>query len=178
MFHILCLSFHEKKMKMIVIYNAYSMKCFRWTKVKQCLSKKVRRFTYEMSFTSKSWNITLNSYNLDLPPLKHKISFRHLKQGIQQFHEKFVLAPADKADNNAIVVWRLHYINTLKSELSTAKTCELIYTDEKSVANQHCNEITTKFTISITDSQERLPTFYWPPKLHKKTLQSSFYRKL
>ena len=29
---------------------------------------------------------------------------KHLKQGIQQFHEKFVLAPADKANNNAIVV--------------------------------------------------------------------------
>ena len=31
------------------------------------------------------------------------LSFRHLKQGIQQFHEKFVLAPADKASINAIV---------------------------------------------------------------------------
>ena len=43
-------------------------------------------------------------------------------QGIQQFHEKFVLAPADKASNNVIVVWRIYYIDTLKSELSTAKT--------------------------------------------------------
>ena len=109
---------------------------------------------------------------------KPKISFRHLKQGIQQFYKQFVLAPADKAGNNAIVVWRLHYINTLKSELSTAKTYELISTDDKSVVNKHCNEITTKFNVSITESQERLPTFYWLPKLHKKTLQSSFYRKL
>ena len=35
---------------------------------------------------------------------KNLLSFRHLKQGIRQFHEKFVLAPADKASNNAIVV--------------------------------------------------------------------------
>ena len=70
--------------------------------------------------------ISFYSNNLDLLPPKPKISFRHLKQGIQQFHEKFVLAPADKAGNNAIVVWRLHYSNTLKSELNTAKTYELI----------------------------------------------------
>ena len=40
----------------------------------------------------------LISYHLNL------IFFRHLKQGIQHFHEMFVLAQADKAENNAIVV--------------------------------------------------------------------------
>ena len=118
--------------------------------------------------------ISFYSNNLYLLPPKPKISFRHLKQGIQQFHEKFVLAPADKAGNNAIVVLRLHYTNTLKSELNTAKTYELISTDEKSVANKHCNEITTKFNDSITQSQERLPTFYWLPKLHKKPYKARF----
>ena len=47
--------------------------------------------------------ISFYSNNLDLLPPKPKISFRHLQQGIQQFHEKFVLAPADKTGNNAIV---------------------------------------------------------------------------
>ena len=48
--------------------------------------------------------ILFYSKNLNLLPPKPKLSFRHLKQGIQQFHEKFVLAPADEASNNAIVV--------------------------------------------------------------------------
>ena len=48
--------------------------------------------------------ISFYSNNLDLLPPKSKISFRHLKKGFQQFHEKFVLAPAGKARNNAIVV--------------------------------------------------------------------------
>ena len=60
-----------------------------------------------------------------------------------------------------------NYIHTFKSKLSTAKTYELISTDEKSVFNRHCNEITTNFNFSITESQERLSTFYWLPKLHK-----------
>ena len=36
--------------------------------------------------------------------LKPKFTFRHLKKGIQEFHRKFVLAPADKAANNVVVV--------------------------------------------------------------------------
>ena len=44
--------------------------------------------------------------NLLLPP-KPKSSSRHLKQGIQEFHRKYVLVPADMAANN-VVVCRLH----------------------------------------------------------------------
>ena len=42
--------------------------------------------------------------NLDLLPPKPKFTFRHLKKGIQEFHRKFVLATADKAANNVVVV--------------------------------------------------------------------------
>ena len=38
-----------------------------------------------------------------LPP-KPKTSLRHLKLGIQEFYKKYVLAPADKAANNVVVV--------------------------------------------------------------------------
>ena len=37
---------------------------------------------------------------------------------VQEFHRKFVLAPAAKASNN--VVWKVYDINILKQELSTA----------------------------------------------------------
>ena len=47
--------------------------------------------------------ISVYSKTLNLLQPKPKLSFRHLKQGIRQFHEMFVLAPADKASNNAIV---------------------------------------------------------------------------
>ena len=123
-----------------------------------------------------SWKISFYSKNPDLLPPKpiSKLPFRHLKQGIQQFNEKCVWAPADKASNNAIVVLRLYYINFLKSELSTAKTYELISTDEKSVANKHCNDIVTKLAVGITEDRERLPTFYRLPKLYKRPYKARF----
>ena len=65
--------------------------------------------------------IKFYSQNTNLLPPKPKSTFRHLKQGIQDFHRKYVLVPAGKAAKNVVVVWRLHYINTLKQELSGTK---------------------------------------------------------
>ena len=48
--------------------------------------------------------ISFYSNNRDLLLPKPKHTFRHLKQGIQQFYENSVLVPADKAGNNAIFV--------------------------------------------------------------------------
>ena len=42
--------------------------------------------------------------NINLLPPKPKSTFRHLKQGIQNFHGKYVLVPADKAANNVVVI--------------------------------------------------------------------------
>ena len=53
--------------------------------------------------------IKFYSQNTNLLPLKPKSSFRHLKQGIEEFHRKYVLVPTDKAANNVVVVCRLHY---------------------------------------------------------------------
>ena len=64
--------------------------------------------------------IKFYSWINNLLPPKPKSTFRHLKQGIQEFSRKYVFVPADKAANN-IVVWRLHYINT--------HVWQLIYTE-------------------------------------------------
>ena len=48
--------------------------------------------------------ISFYSQNTNLLPPKPKTFLRHLKLGIQEFHKKYVLAPADKAANNVVVV--------------------------------------------------------------------------
>ena len=74
-------------------------------------------------------------------------SFRHLKQGIQEFHSKYVLVPADKAANNVVVVCRLHYVNTLKQELDGTRAYLETDTDEVSVVNAHLNDLPVKFSV-------------------------------
>ena len=97
--------------------------------------------------------IKLYSNNTNLLPPKPKSSFRHLKQGIQEFHRKYVLVPADKAANTIVVVCRLHYINTLKQELNGTKAYKETSTDEKTVVNSHSNDMPCKFAVNVKEHQ-------------------------
>ena len=51
------------------------------------------------------------SQNTNKLPCIPKISYRYLKSGIQEFHWKYVLVPADKAASNVVVfvMVTLHY---------------------------------------------------------------------
>ena len=60
------------------------------------------------------------------------------------------------------------YTTTLIQELGSTKTYERISTDERSIVNTHSIDITAKFAVSIKEKQDRLPTLYWLPKLHKR----------
>ena len=68
----------------------------------------------------------------------------------------------------------LHYINTLIQELGSTKTYKQISTDERSIVNAHFIEITTKFAVRIKEKQDRLPTLYWLPNLHKRPYKARF----
>ena len=97
-----------------------------------------------------------------------------MKQGIQEFHRKYVLVPADKAANIVVVVCRLHYINTLKQELNGTNAYEETSIDEKCVVYSHSNEIPNTFAVYVKEHQDRLPTMYWLPKLHKRPYIARF----
>ena len=83
------------------------------------------------------------------------------------------MVPADEAANN-VVVWRLHYINTLKQELSGTKAYKETSEEEKSVVNGHCNHLAPKFSVCVKERQNRLPTMYWVPKPHKRPYKARF----
>ena len=40
--------------------------------------------------------------------------------------------------------------------------------------NGHCNHLAQKFSVCVKERQDRLPTMYWLPKLHKKTYKARF----
>ena len=40
--------------------------------------------------------------------------------------------------------------------------------------NGHCNHLALKFSVCVKERQDRLPTMYWLPKLHKKPYKARF----
>ena len=84
------------------------------------------------------------------------------------------MVPADKTANIVVFVCRFHYSNTLKQELNGTKAYEATSIDEKSVVNNHSNEIPKKFAVDVKERQDRLSTMYWLPKLHKIPYKSRF----
>ena len=87
----------------------------------RCLAAKVL-YSWKLNiFKIIDGRISFYCKNLDFLPLKPKVTFRHLKKGIQEFHRRVIVCPADKAANNVVVVWKSYHINTLMQELSTAK---------------------------------------------------------
>ena len=68
----------------------------------------------------------------------------------------------------------MHYIDTLKQELSGTKAYEQTSEKEKYVISNHIFHNATRFAVTVNEDQERLPTFYWLPKLHKQPYNARF----
>ena len=118
-------------------------------------------------------HISFYCKNTNLLPPKPKPPLRHLKLGIQEFHRKYVLAPADKAENNVVLVRRLHYINTLKQGGTMTYELQPLI-KERPVVNDRTYHSATEFAVKVKEGQDKLPTLYWLPKLHKRPYKARF----
>ena len=118
--------------------------------------------------------IKFYSQNTNLLPPKPKSTFRHFKQGIQDFHGKNVLVPAGRAADGVVVVWRLRCVDTLRRELGGARAYKETSEEEKSVVNGHCGRLALKFSVCVRERQGGLPAVYWLPKLHKTPCRARF----
>ena len=98
-------------------------------------------------------------------------SVKSLKKKMEKLHRKYVLAPADKAANNVIIIWRRHYVEVLKGELNSTSTYAPAQLTKDQLLLHHINSL-TKIDVKIDKCE--LPTFDWLPKLHKRPYKSRF----
>ena len=84
------------------IAGALNDYCTRWCKREYVESNALNNWKLNI-FQIIDKRISLCSNNPDQLPPRPKFSFRHLKQGIQEFHRKFFLVPADKAANTVVL---------------------------------------------------------------------------
>ena len=85
------------------IASALKNYCTRWRKREHVKSNVSNNWKLK-DFKIIDERVLVYSNNLDLLPPKTKLSFRYLKQGIQEFHRKYVFTPADNAAYNVVVL--------------------------------------------------------------------------
>ena len=68
----------------------------------------------------------------------------------------------------------MYYIDTLKQELSTAKTYKHNFLDEKSFVDRLRCHISAIFGMMVDGGLSNLPVLYWLPKRHKRPYKSRF----
>ena len=113
--------------------------CNRWCKLEHVETNALNSWKLNIF---KITDVRISSYcnNLDLLPPKPKFTFRQLKKGIQEFHKRFILAPADKAANN-----------------------EHNRLDETSIVDRHRCHIAAKFGLFVDEDHSKLSMLYWLP---------------
>ena len=94
-----------------------------------------------------------------------------IKSKISKLHEEFVIAPADKAYNNVIFIWKIYYLEVLRKELTTTSAYIKSTSNKTQILAEH-SKILKDFNIPLT--KPALPSIYWLPKLHKRPYKSRF----
>ena len=105
---------------------------------------------------------------------------------IQSLHNKFVIAPADKAANNYIFICKKYYLLTMCNELGVSKNSatdcweangNAVYSPLHHTENQLISEHelqSSNFGVDVTAENKTLPIIYGIPKLHKNPYKFRF----
>ena len=99
---------------------------------------------------------------------------RHLAD----LHDRFVIAPADKASNNVVFICKTYYYSCLQKELidnndvDTSTYQRTNFTKEEILINHR--SVLSSFGINTLDDDADLPSLYWIPKLHKDPYKHRF----
>ena len=102
---------------------------------------------------------------------------------INNIQKRFVLAVADKAANNYVIICKKFYLLTLIKELGVDintfactgnATYQMVNQTEKDIIEKHINEMKNIFKLSICKEDLYIPKIFWNAKLHKVPYKARF----
>ena len=98
-----------------------------------------------------------------------------IKDELDKLHTKYVLTPADKAQNNILFTCKPFYVKITKDELSPQnnQTYHLSNLTFNQIINQTCI-FSENLGIPVNDRMKDLPIIYWIPKMHKNPTSQRF----
>ena len=96
-----------------------------------------------------------------------------LKTELQRLHEKYVLTPADKAQNNIILTCKPYYIKKIKEELLGSNTYQIAIDNFDDIIKRTC-DFSEGMGIKTVEEMKQLPLIYFIPKMHKNPTSQRF----
>ena len=98
-------------------------------------------------------------------------SVKSLKKKMEKLHRMCVFAPAVRAANNVIIIWKRHYVEVLKGELNSTSACVPSRLTRGQLLVHHVGALAE---VDVKIDKCGLPAFFWLPKLHKRPYKSRF----
>ena len=111
-----------------------------------------------------------------------KLKEPSIKRSLKNLHDKFVIAPIDKATGNISFICKRFYADVLIKELginnngyNNSDTYTWIKnTTTDDLVSTHTDNLKKMFNIKVNDENKCLPSIYWLPKMHKNPIKSRF----
>ena len=102
-----------------------------------------------------------------------------VKETFHKLHANYVLVPAGKAANNAIIVCKKYHIDTLVKELginsvNISNPTYIPLDDSFETTVKSHNQLITSVGLEISEEDQNLPYLYWTPTLHKSPYKHWF----
>ena len=77
-------------------------------------------------------------------------SVKALKKKMEKLHSKYVFAPADKAANNVIIIWKRYYLDVFKEELNSTSTYVPAQMTKDKLLWRHIDTLTNSGVTVVT----------------------------
>ena len=117
------------------------------------------------------------------PKRKKSLDDEDVKSYLDDFHNKFVITPTDKAGNNFSIVCKKFYIQCLLKELGILNPIQEVnsqatYTHigdqtKQQIVDKHVKYM-KRHGVVLESAQESLPFLYWIPKMHKNPTKQRY----
>ena len=100
------------------------------------------------------------------------------KKCIKELHDRFVIAPIDKATGNVAFICKRFYASVLVNELGLAGQSSGTYIKCKNnldrLVSKQASDLKKVFSLDVDESNRCLPHIYWLPKMHKNPIKFRF----
>ena len=114
--------------------------------------------------------------------ISEKLKVPSVTRSLKHLHNKFIIAPIDKATGNISFICKRFYAEVLIKELGidvtennnsdTYKCVQNITADN--LISKHVKNLKNKFNLNVNNENQCLPSIYWLPKMHKNPIKSRF----